>query len=396
MSISSRALFTFLPAVLLPATLFAGSITGTVRGPDSTSAGIAGAAVVLTTSAGQGAPRVPVDTTQTDAQGKYAFAALAAAGSYGVTASATGFQTVSVNRLSLDSAETKVVNLTLPLPYPPATISGTVRGPDSTSPVIPNAKVILSKSGGGQGLRTKVDSALTDAQGHFSFANLPSAENYGIDVPAPSASFRDYDDHNVDLRGVNLNLNIILDPPPAPGTITGTVRGPDSTSPPMANAVVVLNKPGATDSVRIPVDTALTDAAGLFTFADIPPLEDYGITVTSPVTGYRVYSRGNLEIDGDTLTLNVRLRALGIFSRAMAARGFHAAWTPQGLALKFPARAGSRILTVFSISGATRFKAGIPAYAGQAFLPENVMVERGLKVIVSGSGSPEVFTPPIR
>jgi hypothetical protein len=390
----TRMFFTLLCSLLPAAATFAGTITGTVRGPDSTSAGISGATVVLTLSSGQGA-RAPVDTTQTDAQGKYTFPDLAAKSSYGVTASATGFQTVSVNRLALDSVETKTVNVTLPLPMPPAKISGTVRGPDSTSPVIPNAKVILSKSGGGQGSRAPLDSAVTDTQGHFEFANLPAADNYGIDIPAPSASFRDYSDHNVDLRGVDIILKVVLDPPPAPGTLTGTVRGPDSTSPVIPNAKVVLTLPGSTDSLRIPFDSAMTDTAGKFTFANIPPNEDYGVIITSPVAGFRVYSREGLTVDGDTTTLRVRLRAIvGVIAHARLARGFHATWSSTGLSLKFPSAPQARTLGIYDLGGCARYQAKVAPHASEALLPINGLHKRGLKLLLSGPDGQEAFSLP--
>jgi len=93
-----------MPLMLLPAAILAGTINGTVRGPDSTSAGIANAKVVLTRSPGGGGSRVTLDSMMTNAQGGYSFANLptaAAPASYRVTASAAGFQKRQFGRLRL-------------------------------------------------------------------------------------------------------------------------------------------------------------------------------------------------------------------------------------------------------------------------------------------------------
>src|SRR5258706_3872589 len=82
------ALRYLMPLMMLPAAILAGTINGTVRGPDSTSAGIANAKVVLTRSPGGGGSRVALDSMMTNAQGGYSFANLptaAAPASYRVT-----------------------------------------------------------------------------------------------------------------------------------------------------------------------------------------------------------------------------------------------------------------------------------------------------------------------
>jgi len=118
---------------------------GTVHALDSAGAGVAGAKVVLNRSSGGGGTRTPVDSAVTDAQGAFAFPS-AAAGNYGVVITATGIRPLPATTSTSPPARRDTLRIVLILPYGPASILGTVRGPDSTGPLLPNAMVGLEQA----------------------------------------------------------------------------------------------------------------------------------------------------------------------------------------------------------------------------------------------------------
>jgi len=82
-----------------------------------------------------------------------------------------------------------IASLALPAAILAGTINGTVRGPDSTSAGIANAKVLLTRSPGG-GNRVTLDSTVTNAQGMYAFVNIPAYYDYGILVASADTSLR--------------------------------------------------------------------------------------------------------------------------------------------------------------------------------------------------------------
>ena len=378
--------------IILPLPPAPGKIMGTVHAVDSTGAGVAGAKVVLNRSSGGGA-RTPVDSTITDAQGLFSFATVTP-GSYGIAVTDTGYQTYTRNTLTLAAGATDSLLIILILPFSPASILGTVRGPDSTGPLLPDAMVVLSKPGTAGGVRVKVDSIKTDAQGKFAFANLPAAENYGIDIAPPNGTVRAYSDHNIDLRGVNDTETVVMAASPGPGTIKGRVTGPDTTKPLVGQMVVLTRSVSATDSTRIHADSMVTDALGMYAFVNIAAYNDYGILVASADTSLRVSNRTGIAVDRDTVIRNVTLRAVvGILSRALSAQGIRVQWHGEELSLGFAPAGRDRTLTVFGISGAIRFHLAIPSGAVQALVPGRILRERGLLLTLTGSNGLAVPLP---
>ena len=369
------------------------AIGGTVVGADSVTP-VANATVVLTRAGtgGGGGARTPVDTLQTDAQGKFSFPALAAANNYGLTVTATGFQAATRNGINLAGKDTSVTVVLTP-PPPPGLIRGTVYGADSAT-AVPNATVILSRpgtGGGGGGARQPVDTAQTDAQGKFSFPGVAALQNYGISVVA--TGFQPYANNNVDINGGDTaTVDVRLIPPGAPGIVSGTVRtGGGAGATPLPNATVVLRSPLALGG--LPLDTAQTDTAGHFSFASVPSMDNYVVTVSA--TGYNGSTNNNVDVDsGATATVNFNLVSTAIF-RAARDLGTGMTWMNGALAIRFPS-AGARRLTAYAPDGAARFQADIPSRGGSVTVPAEVIRQPGTVLIVSGSGRRTLLALPPR
>jgi hypothetical protein len=462
------------------------AISGTVVGADTVTP-VANATVILTRAGtGGGGLRTPVDTLQTDAQGKFSFPGLAAANNYGLSVTATGFDPYTNNNIDLVGKDTSLLIRITP-PPPPAAISGTVVGADSVTPVA-NASVILTRAGtGGGGARTPVDTLQTDAQGKFSFPGLAAADNYGLSVTA--TGFQAYTNNNIDLEGRDTSLTIRLIPPPAPGAIRGTVYRPDSATV-VVSAMVILNRPGTGGGgARVALDTVQTDAQGKFAFLGVSALQNYGLVVVEG--GFQPYTNNNIDINGgDTATVNVRLQAPGApgmiagtvrgpaganaapvpnasvilrsplllgglpldtaqtdtagryafpnvpsmdnYVVSVSVAGFNAAtnsnvdvdsadtatvnftlvstsliriaqgvdmsltWMNGGLAIRFPALSAPYLLTAYAPNGAMRYRTPVPAQGGLITLPSGVIRQPGTMLVLSGNGKRTHLRIPVR
>jgi hypothetical protein len=160
------------------------------------------------------------------------------------------------------------------------------------------------------------------------------------------------------------SVTIRLTPPPAPGTITGTVYASDSSTA-VANASVILTRAGGGAGGRIPVDTVKTDAQGKFTFSDVVAGDNLGLAVNA--AGFQLYVNNNVDLAGGaTVTVNVRLAPPGAPGTiAGLVRTGGATPTPNANAtmnLRSPALAGSVPLDTAQSDAQGRYSfTGVPS-----------------------------------
>jgi hypothetical protein len=150
--------------------------------------------------------------------------------------------------------------------------------------VIPGATVILSRwIGGGGGSLTPVDTVATNAAGEYTLADVAALNNYVIDVEA-TGFFPDRQG-GIDLAGEPANStvteNFQLDPV-ITMTISGTVTN-QANDEPIAGATVVLGeRDGPIDGgTYIPITSTTTNAAGEYTFSDVPTVDNYYVEVSA-------------------------------------------------------------------------------------------------------------------
>lgn len=182
-------------ALLIPATLWAGTLTGNVT---SGGTAIENALVVIR----QGSTTAAVyDSVRTSATGTYTFSALTAA-TYYVTTSATGFVTISNRNVNVTANGTATSNFTLTASI--GTITGSVR---SGGHPVPDLEVILSRGTDSMAATT------TDSNGLYTFSNIPAgAPNYSITVFNPLAGQPQTNSNIAVTSGGTVTSNFLLGP----------------------------------------------------------------------------------------------------------------------------------------------------------------------------------------
>ena len=285
--------------MLLPAGLIAATIGGTVTtGATGGAAGtpVAEAKVVLLATAGGGGGGTRLDSTATDAEGKYSFT-LDTTGFRQIQVTAAGYNagTGSVNAASDTGNYTVNVNL---VSSAPGKLEGKVTSDSAATLPIAGALVIVRRNAGGT---FAPESTLTDSEGEYAFDSIPGNTGYTIAVSA--AGFVNLTRNNVTISGTSTQ-NFVLAPPPPPGSVAGkVVKASDSSA--LAGARVILSRSGGGGGGFSP-DTALTDAQGAFDFDSIPANSNYTLTVS--LAGYATSARNNLTVlAGQTNTQTIAL-----------------------------------------------------------------------------------------
>jgi hypothetical protein len=160
------------------------------------------------------------------------------------------------------------------------TITGTVTN-QADDEVWAGATVILGRmmDGPGGGY-IAIDTATTNAWGVYTFTDVPAAANYLIDVTADG--FAPARSWGIDLQSnqivtVNVQMQEV-----STATITGTVTN-QTNDEVIVGATVVLGQRtgGGGGATYTPIDTTTTNAAGEYTFADIPGLDNYYVEVSA-------------------------------------------------------------------------------------------------------------------
>lgn len=357
-----------------------GVVSGTVRAGTSAGSPIANALVVLSHAAGQGRP-ASIDSTRTNAQGQYSFDSVAAVNNYTMLVTAAGYNRATNSGVDVDAGDTTVANFTLtaiPGGGSPGSISGTVRKSAGADPIA-DAMVVLSRGG-------RIDSAKTNADGHYAFDSVAAMENYTVIVTA--AGFQTATNFNVDVASnqtstVDFSL-LASGPSPTRGSIIGTVV--DNTKKAVAKAQVILSRSG-TGGGSGPIDTVETDASGDFAFDSVTALQNYTVTVRA--TGFQVAVNNNVDVIAGQAALAdfILVPSTSVRFMGVADAGFRVADARGGLTVEFASSPWAGRLSVYDLRGALAFsttvpagtlRMGIPARGGVRFmvLERAGMVER--------------------
>ncbi len=283
---SNRILSLLTAAMILPASLWAATISGTITTGSGATA-LVGAKVVLI------AANVRTDSTVTDSVGHYTLLNVAT-GTKTIEGSYTGLSTTTANSNINNANQNATVNLDLGVP---GTITGTVRRA-SDSTVIAGSWVYLRRS---SATGTLIDSVLTGGGGTFAFNNVASGTpNYW--VIATAVGFSNATLANIALSSgssVSFNLYMTL-----PANITGTVRSAADSVTPLANVLVVLRRGSATATI---LDSVLTNGSGVYVFNNVASgLPNYWVIASG--TGYITGTTANVVVtSGGITTTNIYL-----------------------------------------------------------------------------------------
>ncbi|MDB5048438.1 MAG: hypothetical protein JWO30_1509 [Fibrobacteres bacterium] len=292
-----------LALVLLPAALFAATITGTVStggtgGPGGAGTPVAGAKVVLlaATGGGGGINGRRIDSTTTNAQGQYTFTT-DSTGARLIQVTATGYAngTGFVNVASATGSYTSNITLVANTGGGGSgNIAGTVTsGTGTAAAPVANATVILRRGGGGN----TTDTVKTDAQGKYAFDSIPANTNYSLTVSATGFTTETRTGVAV-IANQTATQNFTMTAPVGPGSIGGKVTSAANGSA-VAGARVILTRSGGGGGGSRP-DTVLTDAQGMFAFDSVANQGNYVLSVSA--AGFSAAVNNNVDVSGGLKT----------------------------------------------------------------------------------------------
>ncbi len=262
------------------------SITGTVT--DSASGAVlTGAKVVL--SSGSGMTKSKIDSAITTAEGTFAIDSVPP-GSYSIAVSCAAYNQKS-DTLTIPDTAAKTVTISLVKTIYGA-ISGTVTD-SSSAAAVADAKVMLYRGSGTT--RSRLDSAVTAAEGTYSFDSIP-AGSYTITVTCATYDQKSDSATVSDTTVKTVNIALVKT---AYGTITGNIT--DSTAGTALSEAKVMVYRG---TMRTVVDSAVTAAEGTYSF-DSLAVGTYSITVSRD--GYLTKTDSMAITDTATKTLNIAL-----------------------------------------------------------------------------------------
>ncbi len=284
-------------SMLLPAALFAATVTGivTVQGVGDP---ISGAKVVLSNQGGK------IDSTTTNGSGMYSFKKVTT-GFKSVAASMDTYQPNTRNVFVIQDTATYTANISLTPSTgaitPVGMISGTVKD-DSTKELMKDVMVILSHISGRNGT-TPIDTAWTDGLGRYLFTAIPASTGYSI-----MASFTGYSSTNSNGITVvgkdSLVIPLSLKKLPKPNsTIKGTVTDAGSKAK-LAKAKVILRKRDSNigQGTWTAIDSIVTDTSGAFAFANL--------AATSQTMTYSLIGSLDGYLPTTSRTINVQINAI--------------------------------------------------------------------------------------
>jgi hypothetical protein len=195
-----------------------------------------------------------------------------------------------------------------------ATLSGTVRvatGGGAQGAPIADATVILSSVGGGGG--QALDTATTNAQGQYTFANITTGFRT---VVASKAGYNDGAAFaNVAQANGEYTANITMSATGGggggeTGTVSGTVRAAAANGQGalIEGALLVLSRAAGGGAAAF-IDSTRTNAQGQYRFDSVPAVNNFTMLVRA--AGYNNATNNNIDVDaGDTTTANFSLTAV--------------------------------------------------------------------------------------
>ena len=258
-----------LTAALLPASLWAATITGTVGAP-APGTPVSGAKVVLINSGNS----AHVDSTTTAGNGVYTFSNVAI-GPYQVMAGKSGYNSAVVLASINTAGQTVTANISITINNYTGVFTGTVRKGSDSTPFI-NATVRLT-AGPIDPAGNKT--AQTDSSGNYRFDSVYAGVGYTITASAPNYLNAVAGNQAVawnSSAGVGtLYLNQSL------GTLSGTIRRSDTTSIVLVGAKIVVWQ----DTVKI--DSTTSDSLG-----------NYGLTLNAGNYTLKISLAGYKGING--------------------------------------------------------------------------------------------------
>lgn len=344
-----------------------GALSGKITsGTDS--AAVSGAVVIVRRQTGGGGTGY-ADTTETNAQGEYAFASVPVNTGYTVSASATGLVTGTRNNIAIATATPATANIHLSAPIPPGSVAGKVSKASDAS-ALAGAIVIISRSGGGGGGGFSTDTAVTDAGGEFEFDSIPNNSNYTVTVSA--TGFSTTLNNNVDVAGglattVNFALSDAVE-----GDTTGTIKGvvTNATSKaPVADAIVILTRTGTGGGAGTAVDTVTTNAQGEYSFDSLATGRTYRVNATSATlngaSNNVTLAAGAVGIADFTLAVS----NTGIVSSKVFSRPFQSRWVNGSMVLEFGTSRLPRSVEIYAPNGALKYRVPVAPGSARMVLP---------------------------
>jgi hypothetical protein len=237
-----------------------------------------------------------------NAQGQYNITSYLGAGSYQVTASASGYVDTTVNDINVSSGvETPNVNIVL---QASGVITGKVTDALTGMP-LQNAQVTAVNSTGA----AIAPSATTDANGNYQINQSLPTGTYSVTVVYVSGvnGYLNTTESGISVTAgaTTSNVDVAL---PRSGVITGTITDANTQQPLQGITVVCQSTDG------LYTDTAITNSTGQFVLQNNLPTDTYNLTEISP-TGYLVNTLSSVSVtSGATTTENVALNPSAVIS----------------------------------------------------------------------------------
>ena len=243
-----------------------GTLQGTVTNA-ATGATISGATVTIVGGA----------STTTNGSGFYQFTNVAA-GTYSVTASATGYNSSTANGVAVTAGNTTVQNFALTATGP---TTGTLQGNVTNAATGANISGATVTIAGGA-------STTTNKSGFYQFTNV-AAGTYS--VTASATGYNPSTANNVTVTGGSTTVqNFVLT---AAGPSTGTLQGT------VTNAATGATISGATVSIAGGASTT-TNGSGFYQFTNVAP-NTYSVTASA--TGYNSSTINGVVVTGGNTTV---------------------------------------------------------------------------------------------
>jgi hypothetical protein len=231
------------------------TITYTISGHIQNASAVAISGVTVTLSGGQ------TGTTTTDGSGNYSFASLPATNNYTVTPTKTNYTFSAANRTYTNlSANQTAADFT-----GTSTITYTISGYIQNASAAAISGVTVTLSGGQAGTTT------TDGSGNYSFAGIPSTNNYTV---TPTKTNYTFSEANRTYTNLSANQTAADFTGTALYTISGHIQN--------ASAIAIS---GATITLSgAQTGTTTTNASGNYSFSGLPGGGNY--TLTPSLTNY--------------------------------------------------------------------------------------------------------------